>query len=290
MTASESEDRQPVVPPAGRTAHVDTFTRDNLPPREDWPVFDFTLPDGSALAYPAQLNCATALLDHTAAGVGGGRPALRFAGRTWSYRDLSAQANRIAHVLVDDLGVVPGNRVLLRGPNNPTLVACWFAVLKVGAVAVTTMPLLRTRELAYTLTKARVAVALCDARFVDELHAAAVQVRDGGDGLDPRVVVYGDNEALGSLESLAVEKPTTYANVETASDDVALIAFTSGTTGQAKGTMHFHRDVLAVCDCFAAHLLGAGPDDVFCGTPPLGFTFALGALVLFPFRAGRPPC
>ena len=159
----------------GPSGHVDTFARDNLPPRADWPVFDFTFPDGTTLDYPAQLNCAAALLDAMATGPDGDRPALHCNETTLTYRQLLADANRIAHVLVEDLGVVPGNRVLLRGPNNPAIVAAWFAVLKAGAIAVTTMPLLRARELTYVLTKARVSVALCDGRFADELQEAAAQ-------------------------------------------------------------------------------------------------------------------
>ncbi len=264
----------------GRTGHVDTFARDNLPPRADWPVFD------SPLTYPARLNCAAALLDAMAEGAGGDRPALHFDGRTITYGELLATANRIAHVLAEDLGVEPGNRVLLRGPNNPMLVACWFAVLKAGAIAVTTMPLLRTRELTYVMTKARVTVALCDGRFAEELHAATEQVARGESGLAPRVCCYHAGDHPDTLEALSAGKPDSFENNDTASDDVALIAFTSGSTGQAKGTMHFHRDVLAICDCFSQHILQPGADDVFCGTPPLGFTFALGGLVLFPFRVG----
>ncbi len=264
----------------GPTGHVDTFARDNLPPLADWPNFD------SPLSYPAHLNCAAELLDTVANGPHGDRPALHFAGRTISYRALLAEANRIAHVLAQDLGVVSGNRVLLRGPNNPMIVAAWFAVLKAGAIAVTTMPLLRARELTDVMTKARITVALCDGRFADEMHAAIAQVRESDVGLDPYVCLFHAGDGLDTLEALSAGKPVTFANAATASDDVALIAFTSGSTGRAKGTMHFHRDVLAVCDCFSQHVLQPTADDVFCGTPPLGFTFALGALVLFPFRVG----
>jgi 2-aminobenzoate-CoA ligase len=264
----------------GPTGHVDTFARDHLPPPADWPAFD------SPLSYPAQLNSAVALLDTTANGPHGERPALHFEGQTITYRALLAQANRIAHVLVADLGVLPGNRVLLRGPNNPMLVAAWFAVLKAGAIAVATMPLLRARELTSVMTKARVTVALCDGRFADEMHAAAEQVRASDADLDPRVCRYHAGDHPDTLEAISAGKPETFTNVATASDDVALIAFTSGSTGRAKGTMHMHRDVLAICDCFSAHILQPTADDVFCGTPPLGFTFALGGLVLFPFRVG----
>jgi 2-aminobenzoate-CoA ligase len=285
MTPAGSAGRTTGAPPSGRTAHVDTFARDNLPLREDWPLFNFTLPDGSALDYPAQMNCATELLDRMAEGPGGERPALHFNGRTLTYRQVLEEANRVAHVLRDELGVVPGNRVLLRGPNHPAMVICWFAVLKVGAIAVTTMPLLRAREIGTILAKARISLALCDARFTEEMETAAEHVRQGG-GLDLRVLRFNGDGAPGTLEAMAAEKPTTFANVETASDDVALIAFTSGTTGQPKGTVHFHRDVLAICDCFSKYILQPEPDDIFLGTPPLAFTFALGGLVLFPFRVG----
>jgi 2-aminobenzoate-CoA ligase len=264
----------------GPTGHIDTFARDNLPPEADWPAFE-SLP-----SYPSQMNCAVELLDAMATGTDGDRPALHFEGRTITYRELLAQANRIAHALVEDLGVVAGNRVLLRGPNNPMLVATWFAVLKAGGIAVTTMPLLRVRELQYTLTKARVTLVLCDGRFADEMQIAAEQVRRGESGIDPRVCLFHAGDGPGTLEALSAGKPETFANIATARDDVALIAFTSGSTGQAKGTMHFHRDVLAVCDCFSRQVLQPDADDVFCGTPPLGFTFALGGLVLFPFRVG----
>lgn len=264
----------------GPTAHRDTFARDNLPPATDWPAFD------SPLTYPAHLNCAAELLDAMATGAHGDRPALHFAGRTITYGALLAEANRIAHVLVEDFGVVPGNRVLLRGPNNPMMVACWFAVLKIGAVAVTTMPLLRSRELTYVLTKARVSVALCDGRFADDMQAAVEAVRQAEVGRDLRLCLFHAGDKPETLEARSVTKPATFENVVTASDDVALIAFTSGSTGQAKGTMHFHRDVLAICDTFSAQVLQPTADDVFCGTPPLGFTFALGGLLLFPFRVG----
>ena len=270
----------------GPTGHVDTFAHDNLPPPADQPAFEFSFSDGSSLQYPTYLNCAAELLDTVATGARGGKPALHFDGQVITYADLLAQTNRIARVLAEDLGIVPGNRVLLRGPNNPTMVAAWFAVLKAGAIAVTTMPLLRARELTAIITKARVSVALCDGRFADALHEAAAQVRQGDAGLDPHICLFNAGDGPKTLEALGAGKPESFANVATASDDVALIAFTSGSTGQPKGTMHFHRDVLAICDCFSAHILRPAADDVFCGTPPLGFTFALGGLVLFPFRVG----
>jgi 2-aminobenzoate-CoA ligase len=270
---------------SGRTAHVDTFARDNLPPVEDWPVFTFTFPDSSELTYPDELNAAIELLDRNVAEGRGDRPALHFERQTISYRQLLEQANRIAHVLVDDLGLVPGNRVLIHGPNNPNLVAAWFAVLKAGGIAVVTMPLLRARELRTIVQKARVSIALCDGRFDGPLREAEQAVITAGGG-PIRTACFNAPDEDDSVERLAATKPATFENVLTMQDDVALIAFTSGTTGQPKGTMHFHRDVLAICDCFSAQILQPNADDIFCGTPPLAFTFALGGLVLFPFRAG----
>ena len=204
---------------------------------------------------------------------GADRPCLHAPGATtWSYGDLLAAANRVAHALVSDLGVVPGNRVLLRGPNNPWLTACWFGVLKAGAVAVTTMPLLRAGELATVHEIASLDLALVDERFVEDASDLGV-----------RVVTYGGEAGLAEL---IADKSATFDDVATSSDDVALLAFTSGTTGRPKATMHFHRDVLAICDTFSRHVLRPGPDDVFTGTPPFAFTFGLGGVLLFPLHAG----
>jgi 2-aminobenzoate-CoA ligase len=234
-----------------------------------------TLPE--LAAYPARMNCATELLDRAVQRGWADRTALLAPGIRWTYQELLDKANRIAHVLVDDLGVRPGHRVLLRGPNHPMLVACWFAVLKAGGVVVCTMPLLRTRELAFTADKARISLALSDIRIAAECEAAMP---------DGRVVHYGAPGQAGSLEQLMADKPAAFRNVDTAADDTALIAFTSGTTGQGKGTMHFHRDIMAVCDCFPRYVLKPRADDVFIGSPPLAFTFGLGGLVLFPMRVG----
>jgi 2-aminobenzoate-CoA ligase len=257
------------------SAHIDSFARRMLPPRELWPE----LPMGE-LRYPERVNCAAALLDRAVDDGNGERVALRFPGGTWTYRELQDNANRIAHVLVDDLKLVPGNRVLLRGPNNPMMAACWFAVLKAAGIVVCTMPLLRARELAYIIEKAQIEFALCDVRVAGELEQAASQAP-----VMRRLVMFGDDGAH-SLDALARTKRTAFANVDTNADDVALIAFTSGTTGQAKGTMHFHRDVLAICDLFPRHVLRASRDDIFCGSPPLAFTFGLGGILLFPLRIG----
>jgi 2-aminobenzoate-CoA ligase len=270
-----------------RSAHVDTFADDNLPPVEDWPVFDVPFPDGSTLTYPDTLNAAAELLDRNVEHGNGDRPAVCLRGESSiTYRTLLEQANRIAHVLVEDLGVVPGNRVLLHGPNNPGMVACWFAILKAGGIVVTTMPLLRARELRYVVEKSRVSVALCDARFDSPLREATQAAMAADPSLDIRIACFNTLDDDESLEALGAGKSATFDNVPTANDDLAMIAFTSGTTGTAKGTMHFHRDILAICDTFSQHILKPEPDDIFCGTPPLAFTFALGGLLLFPFRVG----
>jgi 2-aminobenzoate-CoA ligase len=259
------------------SAHKDTFTRDHLPPRELWPDFDFSgLPE---LAYPEHMNCATELLDKQAEKYGD-RPVFHFNDEVWTYRDLLEKANRIAHVLVDDLGLVPGNRVMLRSPNNPMYVAAWFAVMKAGCVAVATMPLLRARELTFMAEKAEIEVAICDKRLSEEMETALEK------SSKLKRAVYFYDEGPDSLEALMAAKPADFTNVDTARDDVCLIAFTSGTTGDPKGCIHFHRDILAMCDTFSRYVLKPQPDDVFAGSPPVAFTFGLGAIVAFPMHAG----
>jgi 2-aminobenzoate-CoA ligase len=270
------------------SAHRDPFCREALPPRELWPAMAYdALPE---LAYPARLNCAGEILDRRVADGDGERIAIHFPTGRWTYRQLLATANRIAHALVDDLGVVPGNRVLLRGPNTPLLAACWFAVLKAGGVAVTTMPLLRVRELTFIADKARIQLALTDARVAGDCEQAMRSTAAGEPRAGARVARFlgsGAEAAPGAdLEQLARGKPDEFPNCDTAATDVAFIAFTSGTTGQGKGTMHFHRDVLAASDCFPRHVLRPQRDDVFCGSPPLAFTYGLGGLLLFPLRIG----
>ena len=271
--------------PTGRSAHVDTFVRDNLPAVDDWPRLDYsTLP--TLAAYPAQINAAVELLDRHVREGRGARPAIWSEGQTITYADLLGWANRLARVLTQDLGVVPGNRVLLRGFNSPSMVAAWLAVLKVGAVVVTTMPLLRARDLAEVLHKARVGVALCDGRLVEDMRLAAQRLAEVPDAPSPRAVLFGPESGGDSLDALMIGKPDEFTNVDTAADDPCLIAFTSGTTGKPKGAVHFHRDVLAICDTFGAEVLKPSPNDVFAGSPPLAFTYGLGGLLTFPFRVG----
>ena len=250
---------------------MDTFARDRLPPPDQWPRLHFDLPE---LHYPERLNCATALLDDAIAQGHGERRAILTDTGVISYRELLARANRIANVL-EAAGIVPGNRVLLRGYNGPELYACWLAVMKAGAIAVTTMPMLRAPELTAILSKSRPAIAFCDHRLRVELRTAVAAI--GGVG---NVICWGN----GDLEGRMASSSDQFANIDTASDDVCLLAFTSGTTGQPKACVHFHRDVLAMADVVARHLLRTQPDDVYTGSPPLGFTFGLGALLVFPFR------
>jgi 2-aminobenzoate-CoA ligase len=260
------------------TAHVDTFARDHLPPRDEWPEFIFELP---ALRYPEHMNAATELVTRAPERGWGDRPAILSPdGVRWTYADLDAASNRIARVLVEDLGLLPGNRVLLRAPNSPMYAACLFGVLKAGGIAVGSMPLLRAKELTEIVTKAEVTHALCDTRLAAELDAARPQC--------PTLVhvVHFHGTAPGGLESRMAKKSAVFQAVDTAADDTALIAFTSGTTGKPKGTMHFHRDLIAACDCWPPAMLRAGADDVFVGSPPLAFTFGLGGNLLFPLRIG----
>lgn len=260
------------------SAHVDTFARDHLPPKELWPLMNYR--DVPSLATRDRLNCAAMLLDDMVADGAGERVVIQSPGGKWTYRELMETSNQIARVLVEDLGVVPGNRVLLRGPNNFMMAACWFAVLKAGGIVVCTMPLLRAREITYATEKARIALALCDGRFLE----ACEQAKDASSRLE-RVVPFS-SDAEGSLEWMMKRKPKTFTPVDTAADDVAIIAFTSGTTGQAKGTMHFHRDIIAIADLFPVSVLQPSRDDVFIGSPPLAFTFGLGGILIFPMRIG----
>lgn len=268
------------------TAHVDTFARDHLPPEAQWPVMLLDNPD---VAYPARMNCAAELLDGAIANGHGNRPAV------WSevdgkaqattYAELLALVNRAAHVLVEDMGLQPGNRVLLRGPNTLQMAVAFFAALKAGMVVIPTMPLLRAKELKQIADKAHISAALCDVRLADEL-ARCMDPADEYFCADLKQVCHFHDDAPGSLEALAAHKSADFSACDTASDDVCLIAFTSGTTGTPKGCMHFHRDVIAMCDLFPRYVLKPTADDVFCGTPPLAFTFGLGGMLCFPMRVG----
>jgi 2-aminobenzoate-CoA ligase len=259
------------------SAFVDRFVLDRLPAPSMWPQMDWSgVPE---LAYPARLNATVPLLDDWIARGHGDRVALRHADGPWTYQRLHDTANRIAHVLAGDLGLVPGGRVLLRGANHPMLVACWFAVLKAGGVAVTTMPLLRQRELTEIVERAGVRLALTDAAIAADLEAVLA-------GRPEARAIHYNSTAADGLEARLATRQTTFAPVLTAAADPAIIAFTSGTTGRAKATVHFHRDLLAVADTYGRYILQPRAEDVFIGSPPLAFTYALGGLVLFPMRFG----
>jgi len=268
------------VPPAvsSHSSHVDSFARDRLPVPHDLPECLFELPE---LQFPARMNCAALLLDRWVEAGLGDRPCLIGNSIRWSYAELLAQANRIAHLLVDELGLVPGNRVLLRGANSPMLAACWFAVVKAGGIAVGTMPMLRARELTTIVEKAQISHALCDGRLADELQSALPACPTLR-----HMLLFNAADTADSLEIRAATQAATFSNVDTAADDICVLAFTSGTTGVPKGALHFHRDVMAACVCWPAHVLRPFDNDVFIGSPPLAFTFGLGGLLLFPLAVG----
>ena len=272
------EAQEPGGAPGGESAHVDRFAAQNLPPQSAWPAIDFSrLPALAALN--DRINCATELLDLSAAEHPHARAVFNN-DVSWSYGELLARANRIAHVLVDDLGIQPGNRVLLRAGNNPMYAACWFAVMKVGAIAVATMPLLRARELTYMTDFAEVRVGLCDEILRDEL----IQAKDASAFLE-QIVCFNSPDDDG-LEARMADKPDTFETIDTAADDICIIAFTSGTTGQPKACLHFHRDIMAVCLTSSGQIIKPRANDVFAGTPPLAFTYGLGGLLLFPLAVG----
>ena len=263
-----------------KSAHIDGFAAANLPRPEMLPEIIFTRPE---LQYPSRLNCVAELLDRAVAEGDGDRPAILAPGLRWSYAELQDKVNRIAQVLTEDLAIVPGNRVLLRAANTPMLAACWLGVVKAGAIAVATMPLLRARELSWVIDKAEVALAFCDGKLGEELT--------GAQALSPRlskIIHFGDgggDSGGGELEQRMAGKSGEFTAVDTSAEDTCLIAFTSGTTGGPKGVMHCHRDVIAASDCFPPACIKATKDDIFCGSPPLAFTFGLGGLLLFPMRA-----
>ena len=268
-----------VIPTLGPSAHVDTFARDNLPPFDQWPKL---LLDRPEFQYPERLNAAVELTDRVVERGHGDRVALIGNGRRRTYKELTDWSNRLAHALVENYGVKPGNRVLIRSGNNPALVAAWLAATKAGAVVVNTMPLLRAGELTKIVDKAEIALALCDSRIADELIACAKDSRF----LKQVVCFDGTSNHDAELDRVALDKPVQFDAVKTGRDDVALLGFTSGTTGEPKATMHFHRDLLIVADGYAKEVLNVTPHDIFVGSPPLAFTFGLGGMAIFPLRFG----
>ncbi len=261
----------------GPTAHTDTFSRDNLPAPEMWPEFLMERFD-----YPDHVNVGVELTDAMVGKGFGDHIALIGNGRRRTYKELSDWTNRLAHVLVEDLGVKPGNRVLIRSANNPAMVACWLAATKAGAVVVNTMPMLRSGELGAIIDKAEITHALCDTRLMEDMVKCAKKSKF----LKSVVGFDGTSNHDAELDRLALEKPVRFDAVDTGRDDVALLGFTSGTTGDPKATMHFHRDLLIIADGYAQEVLGVTEDDVFIGSPPLAFTFGLGGLAVFPLRFG----
>ncbi|WP_332117175.1 AMP-binding protein [Azorhizobium caulinodans] len=261
----------------GPSVHVDTFTRDRLPPADTWPAMN-----AADLDYPEQLNAAVELTDRMVERGFGDHTALIGNGRRRTYKELSDWTNRIARTLVENYGLQPGNRVLIRSANTPAMVACWLAATKAGAVVVNTMPMLRAGELAKTVDKAEISLALCDTRLLEELVTCAKESRF----LKTVVGFDGTANHDAELDRASLCKPVHFEAVKTGRDDVALLGFTSGTTGVPKATMHFHRDILAIADTYARNVLRVTPDDIFVGTPPLAFTFGLGGLAVFPLRFG----
>lgn len=261
----------------GWSGHVDGFARDRLPPAGQWP--DLLL-DG--FDYPERLNAAVELTDRQVERGFGDRTALIGNGRRRTYKELSDWTNRLARALVETYGVKPGDRVLIRSANNPAMVACWLAATKAGAVVVNTMPMLRAGELGQIVDKAEISLALCDTRLMDELVACAKDSRF----LTKVIGFDGTANHDAELDRVALDKPVTALEIETGAEDVALLGFTSGTTGSPKATMHFHRDLLIIADGYAREVLQVTPEDIFVGSPPLAFTFGLGGLAVFPLRFG----
>ena len=267
------------IAPLAPSAHVDTFARDNLPPFDQWPDLILDRPE---FQYPEHLNIAVELTDRNVEKGFGDRVALIGNGRRRTYKELTDWSNRLAHALVESYGVKPGNRVLIRSGNNPALVAAWLAATKAGAVVVNTMPMLRAGELAKIIDKAEISLALTDSRIADELVVSAKSSRF----LKQVVSFDGTSNHDAELDRVALNKSVKFDSVKTSRDDVALLGFTSGTTGEPKATMHFHRDLLIIADGYAREVLNVTSDDVFVGSPPLAFTFGLGGLAIFPLRFG----
>ena len=261
----------------GPSAHVDTFARDHLPPEDAWPKFNL-----EGFDYPERVNVAVELTDRMVERGFGDNTALIGQGRLRTYKELADWTNRLARALVEDLGIVPGNRILIRSANNPAMVACWFAALKAGAVVINTVPTLRAADLTKVIDKAEVKLALCDTRLTDELVTAAKTSRF----LKKVIGFDGTANFDAELDRIALAKPVKFDPVQTGRDDVAIIAFSTGATGEPKAAMHFHRDLLAIADGYAKEVLAITPNDIIVGTPPLAFTFGLGALVVFPLRFG----
>lgn len=261
------------------TAHIDTFIIDNMPPEDLWPEMDYSvLPE--LAAYPKRMNVATELLDKMVAGGQAEKPMIYFGDDVWTYTDLLKNANRIANVLVEDFGMVPGERVILRSGNHPMLIASWFAVIKAGGIAVATMPVLRERELIYMMGKAKVNLAISDVKLSKDIAGA------GKNAEDLRNIIYFGGSDTTSLDKAMTLKSTAFNNVDTSADDPCVIGFTSGSTGTPKGTLHFHRDILAVADTFIRYVVKIRPEDIVCGSPQIAFLYGLCAYMTDTMRFG----
>jgi len=281
MSAVNLKKSEPGHVPGGvPSAHVDQFARKMLPPKEYWPVFDFS---GENLTlYPDYVNAAGVLLDTAVTDGYGDKIAFYYEGESWTYRHLQDRVERIAHVLVEDYGLVPGNRVLLRSMNNPMLAACWLAVLKAGGICVTTVPMLKPEELSFVLNRVEIRFTLCEESLAEDLEAA----RTSAPTLEK--IAYFTPMGTGpsktaELDRAVMTKPAGFRSVETAADDIAVISFTSGTTGNPKATAHFHRALLAICDCFPPAFT-VTEEDIICGSPTMAFTYGLAVLLIYPLR------
>ncbi|MES3002600.1 MAG: AMP-binding protein [Pseudomonadota bacterium] len=260
------------------SAQVDRFVHERLPAASQLPRMRYDLPE---LRLPTQLNLVDVLLDQAQARGLAARPLMRSSRITLTYSDARDRVDRICRVLTEDLGLVPGNRVLLRGGNSIGLALAWLAVVKAGLVAVATMPLLRARELVDIIDKAQPTVALCDAKLLAELELARAERPVLG-----AVIAFNAPDMPGSLEPRAAAKEGGFTACPTSADDIAMMAFTSGTTGKPKAAVHTHRDVIAACEAWPRHVLRARPEDIVVGSPPLAFTFGLGGMLVFPMWAG----
>jgi 2-aminobenzoate-CoA ligase len=257
--------------------YEDNFAHDSLPPKALQPEYIFGHPE---FEMPEDLNCAERLLDIHIKEGRGNATAIQTFDTKWTFKDLYEKSNQIAHVLIDDMGLVSGNRVLIRSANNPMMVACWFGVIKAGGIVVATMPLLREKELSIMTECAEISHALCDYRLEEEMaHVKSPFLK--------QIITFDGSESTTSkLEVLMHNKPKTFGNFPSKAESLCLIGFTSGTTGKPKMTSHYHKDILLICEAFPKYSLQPTTDDVFTGSPPLGFTFGLGGLVLFPFYYG----